>query len=256
MQRLRQRIRAGEPLLGTFYKSNSPLIVELLGWTGFDFIVIDCEHSNIGYENVESILRTADEAGLSAIVRVPRGTEEHIFHALDSGADGIQIPNMTTVDEFVRTTKIAKYFPLGTRGLSRGTRSARYGIWKNETPYVEYANENTVVAVHIENKEMADHIEEICQIPQIDVVFVGPADMSQSLGIPGKAGNPRIVEIAEHIIKTARKFGKTAGTAVSNMAGARQYLDMGATYILLSSDAGIFADAAQKTVAEFATLKH
>ena len=88
---LKERLKNGETVFGTFYKMNSPIALEMLGWAGFDFIVADCEHSPIGYESVENIVRTAENVDLSAIVRVPSAAEEHIFHALDSGAVGVQI---------------------------------------------------------------------------------------------------------------------------------------------------------------------
>ena len=201
---LRTRLKDGETVFGMFYKLNSPLVTEIMGWSGLDFIVVDCEHSAIGYESVEDIVRTGENVGLSTIIRVPSASEEHIFHALDCGATGVQIPNMTTVEQFRENVKSAKYYPEGTRGLSRQTRNAMYGFWDEKAkPYVEASNEKSLVVVHIENKEMADAAEEICQIPQIDVVFVGPADMSQSLGIPGKSTDPRVVEVAAKVLKTA-----------------------------------------------------
>ena len=248
---IKDRLKNHETVFGTFYKLNSPIATEMLGWAGFDFIVVDGEHSPIGYESMENIIRTAENVNLSTVVRVPCASEEHIFHALDSGAIGVQIPNMTTVEQFRENVKSCKYYPLGTRGLSRGTRNAMFGMWNEKAkPYVEAANEKSLVVVHIENKEMAEHIEEICQIPEIDVVFVGPADMSQSLGIPGKAKDPRVVEIALKVIETAEKYGKAAGIAVGK-DNMDMYIQHGARYIMYSSDAGLFASALKNTVTLF-----
>ncbi len=248
---LKQRLKDHETVFGTFYKLNSPIATEMLGWAGFDFIVIDGEHSPIGYESTENIIRTAENVNLSTIVRVPCASEEHIFHALDSGAVGVQIPNMSSVEQFRESVSSCKYFPLGTRGLSRGTRNAMFGFWDEKAqPYVEAANEKSLVVVHIENKEMADAIEEICQIPEIDVVFVGPADMSQSLGIPGKAKDPRVVDIALKVIETAEKYGKAGGIAVGK-DNMDMYIQHGARYIMYSSDAALFAGALKNTVSLF-----
>lgn len=253
---LKQRLLDHETVFGTFYKMNSPIALEMLGWAGFDFIVADCERSPIGYESVENIVRTAENVDLSTIVRVPSAREEHIFHALDSGAVGVQIPDMTAVEQFRESAEMAKYYPLGSRGLSRGTRNAMFGFWNEaEKPYVEAANEKSLVVAHIENKEMADAAEEICQIPGIDVVFVGPADMSQSLGIPGKSKDPRVVEIALKVIRTAEKYGKAGGIAVGGQADMDMYIQNGARYILYSSDAGLFAKSLKTTVAQFAQYR-
>lgn len=253
---IKQRLKNHETVFGTFYKLNSPIATEMLGWAGFDFIVVDGEHSPIGYESMENIVRTAENVDLSTVIRVPCASEEHIFHALDSGAVGVQIPNMVSVEQFRQSVKACKYYPLGTRGLSRGTRNAMFGLWnEKEKPYVEAANEKSLVVVHIENKEMADAVEEICQIPEIDVVFVGPADMSQSLGIPGKAKDPRVVEIALKVIKTAEKYGKAGGVAVGK-DNMDMYIQNGARYIMYSSDAGMFAGAVKNAVSLFAPYKN
>lgn len=248
---VKDRLKNHETIFGTFYKLNSPIATEMLGWAGFDFIVVDCEHSPIGYESTENIIRTAENVGLSTIVRVPSAAEEHIFHALDSGAVGVQIPNLTSVEQFRESVSACKYFPAGTRGLSRGTRNAMFGLWNEaEKPYVQAANDKSLVVVHIENKEMAERVEEICRIPEIDVVFVGPADMSQSLGIPGKSKDPRVVEIALHVIETAERYGKAGGIAAGK-DNMDMYIQHGARYIMYSSDAALFAGALKNAVSLF-----
>ena len=248
---VKDRLKNHETVFGTFYKLNSPIATEMLGWAGFDFIVVDCEHSPIGYESTENIIRTAENVGLSTIVRVPSAAEEHIFHALDSGAVGVQIPNLTSVEQFRESVSACKYFPAGTRGLSRGTRNAMFGLWNEaEKPYVQAANDKSLVVVHIENKEMAERVEEICQIPEIDVVFVGPADMSQSLGIPGKSKDPRVVEIALRVIETAERYGKAGGIAAGK-DNMDMYIQHGARYIMYSSDAALFAGALKNAVSLF-----
>lgn len=248
---VKDRLKNHETVFGTFYKLNSPIATEMLGWAGFDFIVVDCEHSPIGYESTENIIRTAENVGLSTIVRVPSAAEEHIFHALDSGAVGVQIPNLTSVEQFKESVSACKYFPAGTRGLSRGTRNAMFGLWNEaEKPYVQAANDKSLVVVHIENKEMAERVEEICRIPEIDVVFVGPADMSQSLGIPGKSKDPRVVETALHVIETAERCGKAGGIAAGK-DNMDMYIQHGARYIMYSSDAALFAGALKNAVSLF-----
>lgn len=249
---LRKRLLDNEIVFGMFYKLNSPIATEMMGMAGLDFIVVDCEHSPLGYESVEQIVRTAENVDLASVIRVPCASEEHIFHALDSGASGVQIPNMTTVEEFRENVRAAKYYPDGCRGLSRQTRAAKYGFWDDKkAPYVAKSNEDSLVVVHIENKEMAAAAEEICKIPQIDVVFVGPADMSQSLGIPGKSTDPRVVEVAKQVIEIANRNGKIGGINVTNQADMEMYIEAGARYILYNSDTAAFAKGLKNTVAQF-----
>lgn len=255
MNDLKQRIRSGEIVLGTFYKTASPAVLEILGYAGFDFAVVDCEHSNIGYSQVEDIVRNGENVGLPIIVRVASANDENIFHALDSNAAGVQLPNLSTPEEAEKSVRYAKYYPLGERGLSRAQRAARFGFWNEETPYPQYANEHTIVSVHIENEFMAKNVRKVCQLPQVDVVFVGPADLSQSLGIPGKASDPRVVELAGQVLATARECGKAGGVFVGNMEAAKRYIEMGATYILFSSDTALFGKTARETVADFSKIK-
>lgn len=253
---LRERILSGETVLGTFCKLNSLAAVEILGLAGMDFIVADCEHSPIGYESVENIIRAGENVGLETIVRVPSADEEHIFHALDSGASGVQIPNLATAAQCADVVKAAKYFPLGSRGLSRQTRAAGYGMSDGDGgSYVEAANARCVVVVHIENKEMADAAEEICKLPQVDVLFIGPADLSQSLGVPGEVGSPKVVELASRVIETANRCGKCAGIHVSSQAAAERYAALGARYIMYGADTSMLAKGVRDLVQGLGPLR-
>ena len=251
IKNLRERIKNNELVFGTFFKTGSLSIVEIIGYAGFDFIVVDCEHSSLGYAEVEDIIRASENVQLPSIIRVASADDQNIFHALDSGAAGVQLPNMSSAEQVRDCTKYTKYYPLGERGLSRAQRAAKFGFWTDDKPYVEYANDNTVVSVHIENTKMVDQIEEICQIEQVDVVFVGPADLSQSLGIPGQSNNPKVVDLAAKVFATAKKYNKAGGIFVNNEDGMKKYIDLGATYILFDTDTSLFGKAAKQAVQSF-----
>ncbi len=233
---LRSRIRNGERVIGTFFKINSPDLAEIVGKAGFDFIIVDTEHGNFSDGDVANIIRAADGVGLQTVVRVRRPSEEDILHALDSGASGVQIPGVTSIEGATEVAQSARYYPLGTRGLSLTVRSAGYGVWKKDQPYTDYANENTLVVTHVENIGMAQRIDELCSIPQIDVIFVGPADLSQSMGIPGKLNDPELKKVIAHVFERALAAGKAVGIFCGNPDAVRTYQEMGATYILYSSD--------------------
>lgn len=237
---LRARVLAGERVIGTFFKLNCMDIAEIIGNAGFDFIIIDTEHGNFSAVDVANIIRAAECSDLSSVVRVRSAAEEDVLHALDSGADGVQIPSVTSVEQARISSASAKYFPEGTRGLSLTQRSARFGAWKNKQPYTEYSNENSLVVVHLENAEMATHVEELCAIPQIDVIFIGPGDLSQSLGVPGKLDDPRVCEVIESSIKKILAGGKVAGIFCGNLKDVKKYAEMGVNYILYSADTTLF----------------
>ena len=112
---LSEKIKEDKIVFGTFFKSNNPGIAEMIGYAGFDFIIIDCEHGNYTYEDVENTIRGANIAGCSAVVRVPSSKNEHILHAADMGAQGIKIPNIKSVEEIQESVKEMRYYPYGTR---------------------------------------------------------------------------------------------------------------------------------------------
>lgn len=237
---IRSRIKNGETVVGTFFKINSMDMAEIIGNAGFDFVVVDTEHANFSSCDVANIIRAADGAGLSTIVRVAEPSEVDILHALDSNADGVQIPGIASLEQAETISASTKYCPEGTRGLSLTQRSARYGVWTGKQPYTDYANEHTLVTVHVENKEMAARIEELCEVPQIDVIFVGPADLSQSLGVPGQLSHPELMSLIESVFEKALAKGKAVGIFCGNLDAVKKYREMGATYILYSSDTTLF----------------
>jgi 2,4-dihydroxyhept-2-ene-1,7-dioic acid aldolase len=252
---LRKRILNKETVYGTFYKLNCPDVAEMIGNAQFDFIIIDTEHANFSPYDTANIIRASDSAGLSSIVRVRAATDEDVLHALDSGADGVQIPSITSMETAKSVCRSAKYFPEGGRGLSMTQRSAMYGAWNKEQNYYSYANENSLVVVHVENCEMAAQVDELCDIPQIDVVFVGPGDLSQSLGKPGQLNDPEVVALVELVIQKVLAKGKVAGVFCGNMASVEHYRKLGVTYIAYSSDTSIVANAINSLKKDLDNLK-
>jgi 4-hydroxy-2-oxoheptanedioate aldolase len=240
---LRERINKGEVVYGMFFKLNNPDVVEMVGIANFDFIIIDTEHGNYSPVDVANIIRSAENAGISSVVRVHMAIAEDVLHAFDSGADGVQIPSITSIETADEVCASTKYFPDGNRGLSTTQRAAMFGKWNKEQSYFTYSNENSLVVVHVENCEMASKVEELCDIPQIDVIFVGPGDLSQSLGKPGQLNDPEVVALVEDIFKKALAKGKKVGIFCGNPNAVERYVKMGATYIGYNSDTTIFLNA-------------
>jgi 4-hydroxy-2-oxoheptanedioate aldolase len=240
---LRLRIKNREVLFGTFAKINSPAVVEMIGMVGFDFAIFDMEHANFSLCDVENLIRTADSVELGSIVRVAHATPEDVLHALDSGAGGVQVPSITTMEQAKETCRSAKYYPDGNRGSSMAQRSAMYGIWNREQPYFGYANEHTAVVLHVENLELYAQIDALVELPQLDVVFVGPGDLSQAIGKPGQLDDPELCTIVEHIFEVTLKAGKAVGIFCGTPAATQKYIDMGATYIALGSDVSCLGSA-------------
>ncbi|HAE42792.1 MAG TPA: aldolase [Clostridiales bacterium] len=240
---LRERILSKEVVLGLFYKFNSQAVVEMVGHAGFDFIIIDTEHANFSSYDVEGLIRAADGVGMSSVVRVREAKPEDVLHALDSGADGVQIPSIRSADQAVEVCATSKYYPQGNRGLSMTQRSGMYSAWPKDKNYFDHSNNNSLVVVHVENKEMADNVEELLKIPQLDVVFIGPGDLSQSLGKPGQMNAPEVVKVIEEVIEKVLAKGKAAGIYCGTPEAIKQYVDLGVTYIAYGSDVTAMAKA-------------
>lgn len=243
----KEKLHGSAPVRGTFVKLNCPTAVEALGGAGLDFIVIDGEHAPCDQLTLENLLRAADCAGLPAIVRVPVCDDVQILKALDLGAAGVQLPGVETVEQAADIVKAARYAPQGRRGLSFAQRSAQYG-GAEKGEYLRYSNENVVTVVHIENRAMAEQAEALCAIGDIDVLFIGPMDLSQSYGHPGDPACPEVRAAVRHVIDTANRLGKPVGIFVGSAEAAEQYEAMGVRYVLIASDAAFLVSGAKLAV--------
>lgn len=234
---LKRALAQGEGRLGTFIKLSNAAAIEALGQSGLDFAILDTEHAPSDQLMLEHMIRAADCAGLPTIVRVSSASEEHILKALDLGASGVQLPGLESVEEVCRALRYTKYAPVGCRGLSFAQRSAGYGS-ADKQDYMRRSNAGLINVVHIENRAMAEQVEELCSIEEIDVLFVGPMDISQSLGHPGEPGHPEVAETVQRVLQVCREKGKASGIFVGTPEAAQRYLRQGVSYIALASDLG------------------
>lgn len=233
---LRKRILSGEKVVGAFFKMHEPYLVTMMADNGFDFLIIDCEHGSFSHHEVEDMVRAIKYAGMSAIVRVASPSEENIMHALDGGADGVQLPGLTSPMEAEEALQYARYYPLGTRGYSTATPAARFGGWKGEQAYIPYANENSLTVAHVENLEMANRVEELCAVKNLDVLFVGPGDMSMSMGMPGGTNSPEVAAVVKKVFEEGLRCGKIVGSIGSSVAKLQELASWGANYLVYASD--------------------
>jgi 4-hydroxy-2-oxoheptanedioate aldolase len=251
---MKQRMLNGEVLVGAFFKANNPNIAEMMGYAGYDFIIIDNEHSNFDHVDVEHIVRAADGVGMDSIVRIASGSEENILHTLDSGATGIQVPSVRNVEDVKNFVPFTKYYPAGHRGMNVNQRAAKFGFMKS-SEYFQKANDNTLVVVHVENLEMAEQIDALCAIEEVDVVFIGPGDLSQAVGKPMQVNAPEVLAVIDRIIERTLAAGKILGVWVGNVDDAKRYIDKGARYLGFKSDSSILVNALMAVGGEVKTLK-
>lgn len=228
--RMKQKLRAGEPVFGVSVMIPSPQIVEMVAAAGFDWVLLDCEHGTLTIESVELMAMAAEAGGITAIARPVSRSAEHILQVLDRGVMGVQVPHVITAQDARDVVAAVKYHPLGRRGLAAGTRSAVYDAHGTLADYVKAANAATLIAVQIEDRAAVENIDELLQVDDIDVFFIGPSDLSQSMGYPG---NPKAPEVAQAIDSCFRKMlaaHRTPGTPAT-AENVRTVMDKGVRYI-------------------------
>lgn len=243
---LKRKLKQGEVVLGPFINCAYPAFIEICGHAGFDFAVIDLEHSPLNTLVAEDLCRAADCVGITPLVRISKNDAPQIQRALDIGSAGVQVPQIETKADAEAVVRGAKYSPLGMRGLSFYTRAGIYTA--AGTQITDKLNDETLIVIHVEGKRGVDNLEEIVSVPHIDVIFLGPYDLSQSLGIPGQVKDRRVIDLMKAGVKTIRHAGKAAGTFADTPEVARQWIDAGVQYIALGVDVGIFFRACQALV--------
>lgn len=228
-------------VLGPFCKLNDPAIFEIAGLAKFDFVIIDMEHGSISYESAQNLIRTCELVKISPIIRVPKNEPHYILRALDIGAHGVEVPEINTKKDAEKLAYASRYFPKGNRGLCRFVRAADYSQMPKDD-YLKTANEDIIVIAHLEGVEGFRNLEEILTVDGIDVLFIGPYDLSQSLNIPGQIHNPILIEKMKVITEKAKMKGKIVGTFVETIEDAIFWKKQGVHYLSYSVDVGLILE--------------
>ena len=240
---IKEKLKNGEPVIGTFVRMSS-ISMEILGLTGWDFAIIDAEHGVHTMEDISNMIRAAKSVGLRPIVRVPGTNPINAMRCLDAGAEGVQIPQLTSLDQVEEVAKACRYHPLGNRGMCNYVAATGYST----TPFDEHmktSNDEVLLAIHVENAWEAENIDKILEIPGIDVAFCGPNDMSESLGVPGQMQHPKVVALLDKVSDACRKKGVATGIFVKTPDLIGHWLEQGFTYLTCSTDVGMYADIAK-----------
>lgn len=235
---LKQRLENGECVYGPFVRTTDAVITEIIAYAGFDFMILDMEHGPMDVHQAENHVRSAKQAGCSPLVRVHDNDAPLITRALDTGAAGVQIPQINSVAAAKSAVESAKFFPLGCRGVCRFTRNAQYSNIPREE-YFTKANENTLTVIQIEGIEGVQNIDSILEIQGYDVLFLGPYDLSQSLGIPGRVTDKLVLDTMESVAKKANARGVTVGSFSDDPVTMARHRDMGIQYLSYGIDTGL-----------------
>jgi 4-hydroxy-2-oxoheptanedioate aldolase len=244
---LRRRIQAGETLFGAWASLGSPGSAELMGRAGLDWIVIDLEHGNTTESELLAHLTAIELTGAVALVRPQSGERLRIGRALDMGAEGIVVPRLDTHEEVVEAVTFLRYPPAGQRGVALLTRGARLGTVNHAG--VAALNDDIVGIFQIESPSAVEAADAFASTDGVDVLFVGPADLSHSLGIPGQFANPLYQDALSRVVAACRAHGKAAGILLYDPASFRPHLELGFTFMGIGADISFVNDGAKAALA-------
>lgn len=242
----RRRVLAGERLIGGFANLGSIASTEILGRAGFDWLLIDLEHGMGTDGDLHAQLLAVQSTPTAAIVRVPSAERLRVARALDFGADGLMVPRVESVAEATEVLTWMRWPPAGIRGVALPNRGGGYG----EMTHADLAARNASVTgvIQLESLAAIEAADEIAAIEGVDVVFVGPADLSHSMGMPGQYHEPVFVQALERVVAACRAHGKAPGILLGADALGWE-LELGFTFIGIGSDGGLLQAGAQQLVA-------
>lgn len=236
------------PVIGTFVKIPALELVEIVGEAGFDFVIIDTEHALLSVRDVYSMVVLYSRMGVAPLVRITDHGYGDGQRYLDAGAAGILVPHVSNAEQAESTMRQFLFPPDGTRGMGYAARAARWGMQAGGVPeYLRTGREDVARIAMVEEKESVEDIDRILATPGVDGIFVGPGDLSLSMGEPG--GSPAVVDAVSTAIAAAVKADVPVGTVVQQAEQAKLRIEQGCRFLLVGNDTGMFVDAARRTLA-------
>jgi 2-keto-3-deoxy-L-rhamnonate aldolase RhmA len=245
----RSRVLAREALLGTFLNMGSPIAAELYGDAGLDFAIVDMEHGATTEASLLPMLHALSGTACEAVVRVEEGTRLRIGRALDFGARALMVPRVDTLEHAREIVRFVRYPPTGTRGIALPTRFARYGRLTHAD--VATAHEQVTLMIQVESRSALDAVEEVAAIDGVDVLFVGPTDLTHALGVPGLIASDEYRAAIERVGRACVENGKAAGVLLWTWDDLPLYRDAGFSVLTVGSDGSTIAAAARRLASDF-----
>ena len=240
---VKQKLADGKIVYGCFVPTISALDVEILAVAGFDFVLLDGEHGPLSPESAYPMVLAAESRGMAAFARVGQNDKQVILKFLDIGVSGVMVPQVNDAEQATRAIQATKFWPDGTRGLAGG-RTFDWGLNETAPNVVPQLNDRVLTMIQFEHIDALAKIDEILAVPDLDVLFVGPNDLAQSMGFPGQPGHPEVTKIGDQVVARARqkgvKLGTTAATADAAHAAAGRGFDM-----IVPNSPGMLATAAR-----------
>lgn len=223
---VKDKLKQGGVVLGVFISMPSPEVVEILSLGGFDFIFLDGEHGRISPDSAYEMILACEANGVQAMARVGQNDKQVILKYLDLGVSGVMIPQTTTIDDAKRALDAMRYYPRGGRGLAGG-RTFGYGTMGAMSDLVPQINDRIVSMIQFEHIDSLPHLEAMLALPELDVLFVGPTDLAQSMGHAGHPEHPDVVKVIQRVCDAAKGSGKVLGTVANGVEANKQKIDQG-----------------------------
>jgi 2-keto-3-deoxy-L-rhamnonate aldolase RhmA len=242
-ERLREALASNAVVYGTWVQTPSPEVVEIIGWSGWDFVILDLEHGPYGAETLPHLIRAAEAAGTAPLVRVAQSAPHDVGRALDLGAAGIVTPGVSSAEAGESVVRLTRFPPLGSRGASPSTRQLHYSAIP--FPTLTAAGAPQPLIVHqVEARLATTDLGSILGIEGLSVIFIGPYDLSTSLGLPGQFDHPKVREAITEIVERAAERNVAVGTWVPDAAAAKLWVGQGVRFLTISNNELMLAGAA------------
>jgi len=251
----KKKLQRGEVVYGTMVRMvRSSEVVPVLASAGWEFIIVDTEHCAFNSETVSDLSLVASYETMALLVRVPDKHYHHLAQTLDFGPNGLVIPRVETVEQASVIVESTKYFPLGQRGASKTSIGARFPEC-GTMEYLEWANRETLIVVQIESELGVENANEILSFEGIDAVMIGPFDLSQSMGIPGKMDDPALKEACRRVIEACQSNGVAPGIHLQSYEAVGQWVREGMRFITFQYDMSLLRNSSQEALAHLRTIK-
>jgi 4-hydroxy-2-oxoheptanedioate aldolase len=235
----KEKLRRGEMAVGMMLLGADPHVVGVLAATGYDFVMFDMEHTSLSFERLERLVQAADAAGITPMTRVSSGSRSDILRALETGVRGLMVPMVESAATAADAARFARYSPDGERGVYFLGYPSGYG-GRTLAEHFAGTNDALLLIAQIESAAGAENAAAIAAVPGIDMLFIGPADLSQSLGVPGQLEHPRVIEATEATLKAARSAGKWSGVMGLDAENAARWAGQGATFVVWHQEMTLF----------------
>ncbi len=249
----KRKLNRNEPVVGALVFSIDPALPEILGGIGYDFAIIDMEHSAKTWQQLEIMIRACENGGITSIIRVPDLTSHQILSVLELGAQGVMIPHVQSALDAKRAVQLVRYPPMGSRGCCSSVRATRYSL----EPWLEHArrsNDEILLVLSIEDAAAVNNVKEIASVDGVDVVKPGRVDLGASLGLDGQLELPELLKVISRIISDTTSVGKTTGMLVYSPADCRKWVQEGCKFLIYSQDFKVIVSAYKNALQEIRSV--